>query len=533
MLRRNRLTLIVILVIFILALCVVFPISQGVLGKRGLHLGLDLVGGVHLVYQAQFPEGATGEEKARDMDRALDTIRMRIDKYGVTEPIIQKQEGERILVQLPGFTDIEQAKRLVEETGFLEFREVELNNEGNPVYLSDYLENAPSEFFDKDVAGTRIFVGEQSDEMWNPIAFLDKDEEGNLRYIDEAGNPIDIEELKQIEEQIKKQLAPGSPALLSWMPARGDDGTQLTGGFLDSATPTMVTKATGAEAEVAIEWNEEGGVIFDQIAQRIYNSGPYGSPQRALGIFLDNILISYPQIREQAYHGSGVITGGFTVEKVRHIANLLESGALPMPLEKPPLFEEKVSATLGAGFIDKSAKAGLVGIILIMLFMIIYYRIPGVLASLALIFYGTLVLALFKLWPGGGVTLTLAGIGGFVLSIGMAVDANVLIFERMKEELRLGQTLGAGIESGFDRAWTAIRDSNITTFIVCGILYWLGSNIVASAPVMGFALTLFIGVAVSMFTAIMVTRTLLRLFVGTRLAQKISLFSVYSGKGNA
>jgi len=174
-----------------------------------------------------------------------------------------------------------------------------------------------------------------------------------------------------------------------------------------------------------------------------------------------------------------------------------------------------------------SLKAGLIGIVLVMLFMIFYYRLPGLMASLALIFYGVLVLALFKLF---GVTLNLAGIGGFVLSIGMAVDANVLIFERMKEELRSGRTLGAAIETGFDRAWAAIRDSNVTTFIVCGILYWLGSSIVASAPVMGFALTLFIGVAVSMLTAIVVTRTLLRLFVGTRLAQRASLFSIYSRK---
>jgi preprotein translocase subunit SecD len=164
-----------------------------------------------------------------------------------------------------------------------------------------------------------------------------------------------------------------------------------------------------------------------------------------------------------------------------------------------------------------------------MLFMILYYRLPGLMASLALVFYGALVLAIFKLIP---VTLTLAGIGGFVLSIGMAVDANVLIFERMKEELRAGRTLGAAIDTGFNRAWTAIRDSNVTTFIVCGILYWLGSTIVASAPVMGFALTLFIGVAVSMFTAIVVTRTLLRLFVGTRLAQRTRLFSTYAGKDN-
>jgi len=158
---------------------------------------------------------------------------------------------------------------------------------------------------------------------------------------------------------------------------------------------------------------------------------------------------------------------------------------------------------------------------------VLYYRIPGLVASLSLIFYGALVLVLFKLIP---VTLTLAGIGGFVLSIGMAVDANVLIFERMKEELQKGRTLGAATEAGFNRAWTAIRDSNVTTFIVCLILYWVGTSVVSGASVKGFALTLFIGVAVSMFTAIVVTRTFLRLFVGTRLAQKSRFFSPYLGR---
>jgi preprotein translocase subunit SecD len=167
---------------------------------------------------------------------------------------------------------------------------------------------------------------------------------------------------------------------------------------------------------------------------------------------------------------------------------------------------------------------------MVMLFMMAYYRVSGVLASLALIFYGALVLALFKLIP---VTLTLAGLGGFILSIGMAVDANVLIFERMKEEIRAGRTLGAAIEAGFNRAWTAIRDSNVTTFIACGILYWVGNSVAAGAPVKGFAVTLFIGVAVSMFTAITVTRTFLRLFIGSRLASKTSLFSVSVGEKDA
>ena len=219
--RRNTLVLMIILALFAFAICaLIYPMF----GRKEMRLGLDLVGGVHLVYQAQFPEDATAEDRATGMDRALDTIRTRIDKYGVTEPIIQKQEGGRILVQLPGFTDIEEAKRLVEQTGFLEFRQVELDKDGKPVYLSDYLENPKPEFFDKAQEGTRIFVGEDN----NPIAFLSKNEEGILIYTDEAGNPIDIEELRQIEEQVE----PGSATLLSWIPARGDDGTPLTGGFL-------------------------------------------------------------------------------------------------------------------------------------------------------------------------------------------------------------------------------------------------------------------------------------------------------------
>lgn len=499
---RNILVAIILLATLVFAACViVYPLF----GKKEMRLGLDLVGGVHLVYQAQFPEGATAEEKARDMSRALATIESRINRYGVTEPIIQQLGTDRIMVQLPGFADIETAKSLVEQTGFLEFREVELNSEGSPVYLSDYIDNPGTQFVDSKEQGSRIFVDEKGD----AIAFLVKSKEG-IEFTDAEGKPIDTTVLRQYSSS------------LSWIPARGTEGTQLTGGFLTEASPTMSQKAVGTEVDVAIKWNQEGTVIFDQVAQRLYNSGPYGSPQRALGIFLDKTLISFPQVLEPEYHGNAVITGNFNVKEAERLANLLESGALPMPLAKPPLYQESVSATLGANFITMSVKAGLVGLALVMLFMIAYYRIPGVLASLALVFYGILVLALFKLIP---VTLNLAGLGGFILSIGMAVDANVLIFERMKEEFRVGRSLGGAIEAGFDRAWSAIRDSNVTTLIVCGILYWLGSSIVASAPVKGFALTLSIGVLMSMFTAIVVTRTLLRLFVGSRLAKRVSLFS--------
>jgi len=511
MFRKNTLVLILVLIIFGFALWTVLPPDAERLGRQGMRLGLDLIGGVHLVYETQFAEDATEQEKANDMKRAKTIIERRIDKYGVTEPVIQTQGTERIIVKLPGFTDIDAAKSLVAQTGFLEFRKVEVNTDGEPVYLSDYLEDGRDEFFNQAETGTRIFV----DGEGKPVVILTKNEAG-FQFTDESGNSIDT-----------GVLPPEALQSPSWIAARGSDGAHLTGELLDEAAPTVSEEVTGAEYQVSIQWNSKGAKIFDEIAKYLYNAGPYGSDQRALGIFLDYALISSPQILQPAYHGSAVITGNFTLDGVEELANLLKSGALPMPLKKQPFYQGKVAGTLGVDFINRSVTAGIIGIILVMLFMIIYYRFSGFLATLSLIFYGVLVLAIFKLVP---VTLTLAGLGGFILSIGMAVDANVLIFERMKEELRAGRTLGAAIEAGFNRAWSAIRDSNITTFIVCIILIWVGSNIVAGEPVMGFALTLFIGVAVSMFTAIVVTRTLLRLFVHTGLAKNTSLFSAYRGK---
>jgi preprotein translocase subunit SecD len=246
-----------------------------------------------------------------------------------------------------------------------------------------------------------------------------------------------------------------------------------------------------------------------------------------LGIFLDNNLLSAPKVNNSSYsNGSAVIQGNFTMKSATDLANLLKSGALPVKLTF--LNASDVSATLGKEFTSMVLKAGLIGMLLVMAFMIAYYRLPGLLASLALIFYGTLCMAVFKLWP---VTLDLGGLGGFIASIGMAVDANVLIFERMKEEFRTGRTLGAAIDAGFHRAWSAIRDSNLTTVLACVILYWLGTtSAIASSAVKGFSLTLAIGVLISMFTAITVTRTLLRLFINSSLASKTGLFTVVGGK---
>jgi len=221
---------------------------------------------------------------------------------------------------------------------------------------------------------------------------------------------------------------------------------------------------------------------------------------------------------------------GLSLSEATRLSKLLNYGRLPVALERTG-DEKNVEPWLGQDFVAKSVKAGLIGVVAIMLFMIIYYRVSGVMASLALAYYAILTLAIFKLV---GVTLTLAGIGGFVLSIGMAIDTNVLIFERMKEELRGGRSLGATIDAGFSRAWPAIFDSNVTTILAGIILYWLGSSsVVASDMAKGFAVTLIIGVLVSMFTAITVTRTLLRPFVGTGLARRPSLFAPRQRKLNA
>ncbi len=448
MTRRNRLPFIIVIVIFVLAILVVVPLGQGVLVKKGIRLGLDLQGGTHLVYQADFSSLEPGTE-AEAIDGALAVIEKRVNALGVSEPVIQQLGEDRITVELAGISEIEKAKTLIGQTALLEFGE--LTEEGDEAKWVNEL-------------------GE-----WKPATAQIKGEELELssRYFKEN---------------------------------------------------TYVSQDNFGQVILAFEWDETGSQMFEEITTRLL--------KQQLGIFLgdeplrgdDGIPIA--PVIQSVISDKGIIEG-LSLAEALELSKLLNAGRIPVPLT--PIYEQTVSPILGSGFIDMSLRAGIIGLILILIFMIVYYRLPGALASATLMFYAFSVLAIFKLIP---VTLTLAGIGGFVLSIGMAVDANILIFERMKEELRLGRTLGAAIESGFRRAWPAIRDSNITTFIVCAILYWLGSSIIASAPVMGFAATLAIGVAVSMFSAFIVTRTFLRIFAETRLGQKTSLFSVYSGRGH-
>ena len=543
-LSRNTWALLLILALLGVATWLLTPSGSAALDRDkahwGMRLGLDLAGGSHLVYEADFEEGWDEGRRAFEMERAVETIRKRIDRYGVTEPIIQTQEGERILIQLPGITNVSEAKSLIEQTGFLEFREPEVKTDGQVALLSDYLEeDGRTAFFDTSVNVDRIFAriyqarGEPEEKVTIPYRLVSDDNEG-LRFVDQEGATVDKEEVVAWVEGEGKSIED----FYSWMPARGtlmvageEVKEQLTGAYLTEALPYYPTPeelAAGAETSVNLTWNADGAKLFDQVAARLnpnYTPGSW-SIKACLGIFLDGEVLSYPQMLQSEYHGKGSITGNFTWDEARLLAIQLNSGALPMPLKQPPLYESEVSATLGADFVNRAVLAGGIGLAMVVLFMTLYYRLPGLLASLALLVYVAIVLAIFKLVP---VTLTLAGVAGFILSIGMAVDANVLIFERMKEELHGGRTLRAAVETGFDRAWRAIRDSNISTFITCGILYWFGSSIVDSPPVMGFAVTLFIGVAVSMFSAIVVTRTFLRLAAGPRMAGKLAWFGVEAG----
>ncbi|MCJ7514766.1 MAG: protein translocase subunit SecD [Dehalococcoidia bacterium] len=293
--------------------------------------------------------------------------------------------------------------------------------------------------------------------------------------------------------------------------AKGSDGQEreLTGKYLKPNAQVLLAQQTN-EPEVAFEWDSEGAVLFEQITQR--------NMKKPLGIFLDNQLISAPTV-QAVIKEKGVITG-LKLEAARTLAIQLNSGSLDVPLA---IVERRdIGATLGEDSLKKSLEAGIIGAAMVIIFMIAYYRFSGLMACLALIVYVVLNLAIFKLIP---VVLTLPGIAGFLVSVGMGVDGNVLVAERLKEELRRGRTLGAAIEEGFRQSWSAIFDANVTVFIACAVLYWLG-NTFGNFLVLGFATTLFIGTALSMFTQVVVTRTFLRTVVGLGIAKSPGAYGV-------
>jgi preprotein translocase subunit SecD len=330
-----------------------------------------------------------------------------------------------------------------------------------------------------------------------------------VKNIDEA-----LKLIGQVAElDFREQKIDASSGNTTWVKAKavGSNGTEeeLTGKyFKPNATAGLNSQN---EPEVAFEWNAEGAVLFKQITTRNLN--------KPLGIFLDNELISAPTV-QAVIEAKGVITG-LSLEKARTLAIQLNSGALEVPLTI--VGRTDIGATLGADSLNKSLLAGIIGSALIILFMIIYYRVSGLVACLALVVYVVLNLAVFRLIP---VVLTLPGIAGFIVSVGMGVDGNVLVCERLKEELRRGSTLQRAVEESFHQSWSAIWDSNVTVFIACAVLIWLGTRIFANPTVVGFAVTLFIGVALSMFTQVVVTRAFLRTVVASGLAKSPRAYGV-------
>ena len=390
-----------------------------------IHQGLDLVGGTHLTLEAEMKDIAP-EDRPAALESAKEVIARRVDLYGVTEPLIQtSQLGDsyRIIVELPGLKDINQAIELIGQTAQLDFRE------------------PPPEATD-----------------------------------------------------------PASLSILDYQP------TGLTGKDLKKASVQFAQSGPNAgQPVVALRFTSEGAKKFAEITQR--NVG------KRLAIFLDQLPITAPVVNEPITSGEAVISGQFTTEQAKNLAIQLNAGALPVPIK---VIEQKnIGATLGADSVKKSLRAGLVGLVLVVLFMWFNYGRLGLVADLALIIYGLITLALYKLIP---VTLTLPGLAGFILSVGMAVDSNILIFERFKEERRTGKPVPLALELAFGRAWDSIKDANVCTLITCFILFnpfdW--SFLVTSGMVRGFALTLGLGVVVSLFTGIVVTRTLLRVFIKER-----------------
>lgn len=438
--RRTVYLLIFILALFGFALWSVVPVHTKLLGPNGLRLGLDLKGGSQLLYEADLSMKDPAITDAEAMASVIDKIQRRVNQYGAAEPVIQKLGTDRILVQLPGVKNINEALKLIGQVAELDFREQVVDASGNTTWV---------------------------------IA----------KAVGSSG---------QEEELTGKYLKPSATV------------------ELDSQNRPVI----------AFEWDAEGAILFKQITTRNLN--------KPLGIFLDNELISAPTV-QAVIEAKGVITSqSWTLQEASTLAIQLNSGALDVPLTI--IDQREVDASLGADSIRQSILAAAIGVILLSLFMLLYYRLPGLIACCSLGIYGVFLLAIFSLFSSH-ITLTLPGFAGFIVSLGMAVDANVLIFERIKEELRGGRSLAAAVEAGFNRAWPAIRDSNITTFIACIILIWLGTTQALGARmVSGFALILLIGVALSMFTAIVVTKTFLRLIIGSQVVTNLAAYGVTSSQ---
>jgi len=455
------------------------------------------------------------------MEGVLDNITGRVDRFGTEEPIIQIFGEDRLIVQLPGasgsVTEIELAAPDPEADPPIPAVEVDVFTE-----LPRILAAAGYEEFEIDFHNERTFTVRSNtvnSEIQGTALGMIATEIGQvLRFGVSSG----IDEAKALI---------GQTAQLEFKERTCSDANCTT--FTDAdigLTGDDLSRAEAAANPVGIGWvvnlqfNGRGSDIFSDLTRRISTSE--AQVTKRIAIIMDDRQLLAPVARAHIRDGRTQITGNFNREEARTLSIQIESGRLPVPLRL--IQESDVDALLGSESLKNSLIAGLVGLGLVLVFMIIYYRMAGVVAAFALVFYAVIVLAVFKMIP---ITLELAHIGGFILSIGMAVDANILIFERMKEEVRIGRTLASSMEVGFGRAWPAIRDSNISTMITCLVLLWFGDRL-GGGLVTGVAISLFIGVAVSMFTAVVVSRNLLQLMAWIGLGGRINLFTPESLQRN-
>lgn len=505
--------------------------------------GLDLQGGIHLEYKAdvsQVPDGKVSEA----LSAVQAVIERRVNAFGVGEPLVQLSRSgieERIIVELPGIKDIEQAKKMIKETPFLEFREqidpdsdtlkqiVTLNQE-TKVQAEQVLERAKKgedfsalagEFSQdpgsKDKGGDLDFVKQGTFvPEFDSVVFDASLQSGSIyptlvesqygwhiiRKVEEKGEGED-REVRASHILFMKRSIEQYPEL-QWV------ATGLSGKNLKNASVDYQSQGVGSP-QVALQFDDEGTKLFAEITKK--NIG------KPVAIFLDKEIISQPTVQNEIVAGQAVITGNFTMSDANDLVKRLNEGALPVPITL--VGQQSVDASLGQNALKQSLFAGMIGLGVVAVFMIFYYRFLGVIAVLALLLYTAMLLTIFKLstFTPFSITVTLSGIAGFILSIGMAVDANVLIFERTREELGYGKNIYKALDEGFRRAWPSIRDGNYSTLITTFILIGSGTGFVK-----GFALILTLGILLSMFTAVVLVRVTLRFLVTSWAERHLWLF---------
>ncbi|RMH68826.1 MAG: protein translocase subunit SecD [Gemmatimonadetes bacterium] len=493
------------------------------LSEKAINLGLDLQGGMHLVVEIDKSELSGEDEIEEARDRALQVIRNRIDEFGVREPIIQKQGDERIIVQLAGVTDPDRAKAIVNRTAFLEFKLVEKPDELNELLqkIDETLASSSSDTagFNTDQnpftkllssSGSDLLIPDENlDEvrriLGDPVLYRRADPQDKPKY---AGDPR-VKRLIKKQNEIaygkREQYPDGqyyTPLFLLKSKA------ELTGEHLKDARVELgqgYDPKTAGKPYVSLTFTSEGADLFADVTG--------ANIKERLAIVLDGRVQSAPVIQDKIRGGRAQITGDFSMEEAKDLRVVLKAGSLPVPIRIEE--ERTVGATLGADSIRSGQLATIVGLAAVAVFIVIWYKLSGFVALLALVLNVVFIMAALA---GFGATLTLPGIAGIILTIGMAVDANVLIFERIREELRTGKSVRAAIDAGYGRAFRTILDANVTTLITAIVLYQFGTG-----PIKGFAVTLSIGIVMSMFTAIFVTRIVFDAILANRPLQKLSI----------